>query len=426
MEAVAGLDIGSSHVVAAVAPVSDLNGPMADPVTRGLAVGCSVTLGFRRGNISDLPSLGRSIREALARAESAGGKKVNTACIGLSGHSLEFCKKRYSNLIGKRRINLYDIQRIRRLAQVSDLPPGRQIVQVLPLEYTVDGAPVAGEPLGMYCSRLEMECLIITADSALVDCLMEAVRGNGVKVWDIFPSTLAAGEVLLNKAQQQLGTALVDMGSSCTGVLIYNHGYPAAYEVLPVGSDHITSDLAVCLRTTLEAAEEIKRKVGLGLENIERQECTEKAGDPDKPAGSDKIGHEDTVTVPRLSGSGFNAVSRKTAVDIIEARVCETLDMIGSSINRLTGGTDLPGGLVLAGGGSILKGLDIFAPEYLGVKVQRGIPGITVKNADLTVNVAGAVGLLRYFLKRYWAEMTQHQPTSDLWSKVRGIFKISK
>ncbi|MCL6479364.1 MAG: cell division protein FtsA [Peptococcaceae bacterium] len=425
MEAVAGLDIGSSHVVAAVAPASDMIGPVADPLTGGLEVGRAVTVGFRRGNVSDLASLGRSIREALAQAESAGGKKVNTACIGLSGHSLEFCKKKYSNLVGKRRVNHYDIQRIKRLAQVSDLPPGRQILQVLPLEYTVDGVPVR-EPLGMHCSRLEMECLIITADSALVECLIEAVRGNGIKVWDVFPSTLAAGEVLLNKAQQQLGTALIDLGGSCTGVLIYNHGHPVAHEVLPVGGDHITSDLAICLRTTLEAAEEIKRKVGLGPEGIENQECEEKAGGPDMPAECDKSGREGTITVPRLNGTGFNTVSRKTAGDIIEARVCETLDMIGSSINRLTGGSDLPGGLVLAGGGSMLRGLDVFAPKYLGVEIQRSNLDVTVKNADISVSMAGAVGLLKYLLKCYGAEMAGQQPPSGLWSKVKGVFRISK
>lgn len=420
MEAVAGLDIGSSRIVAAVAvpvPGTTAREPacnratLAEPATGGLKTGVSGTMGLRRGQVNDASNLSRSVREALTQAESACGVKIETACVGLPGHTVEFCKKIYGNLIGKRRINNQDIERIRRLAMVSDLPPGRRIIQALPLEYLVDGIPVAGDPLGMHCSRLEIECLVVTADNELVDLLVEAVHKAGIGVIDIIPSTLAAGEVLLTKAQKQLGTALVDIGGSCTCILVYNHDRPEGYEVLPVGSDHITSDLAICLRTTLAGADEVKRSIGLGTEMAGGTESENENGKP-----------EGTITIPRMSGSGFNEVSRKTAVDIVRARTCEILDMVASSTVKLTGGMDLPGGLVLAGAGSMLRGLDLFAPEYLGVKVQTGFAGAS----HIDFNAAGAAGLLRYCQGLCQRADSGHQHPAGLLSRVKEFFGTSK
>lgn len=422
METVAGLDIGSSYVVAAVAVPAPDPGirearfageqkvtAVSDPVARGMKIGYSATAGMRRGQVSDIAALSGCIREALSRAESAAGVRVETVCAGFSGHTVEFCRNRYGNLVGKRRINRQDIERINRLALISDLPPGRRIIQAMPVEYIVDGTPVAGDPMGMHCSRLEVESLIFTAGNALVDQLLEAVRRAGVSVKDIFPSCLAAGEVLLKKSQQQLGTAFIDIGGSCTCVLVYNHGYPVGMDVLPVGGDHITSDLAICLRTTLEGAEGVKRSVGLGLKSAEGLEKEDLPG---------------AVTIPRLSGSGFNEAPVKSALEIIEARAGEILELVQSSVSRLAGGLDLPGGLILAGGGSRLRGLDLFASDYLGVKVQMEYPGLQGEESGDSVNAAGAAGLLKYMIKHNHTAEEGEQPPADLWSKVRGIFRV--
>lgn len=431
MESIAGLDIGSSHVVAAVAvssgPIArevknsgDLNtgAPAQDPAVRGLRTGFAPATGLRRGLVSDIDALSGSIREALSGVEASSGARVAAVCVGFSGHTVEFSRKRYGNLIGKRRVNLQDIERVNRLAVVSDLPPGRRIIQVVPLEYTVDGTPVAGEPLGLHCNRLEVEALIVTADSLLIDQIIEAAHRSGVKVVEIFPSPLAAGEVLLKKAQQQLGTAFVDIGGTCTSVLVYNHGYPAGFEVLPVGGDHITSDLAICLRTTLEGAEEVKRSVGLGPG----------AGVPEVDAGQGGSGSPARVTIPRVSGSGYNEVPVKNAVEIIEARAMEMLELIGESVRRMAGSLDLPGGLVLAGGGSRLGGLERLALESLGCKVQMASLG-RVQEDSAGVNMAGAAGLLKYIMQirqRQLPDDAGDKQPLHLLGRFRNLFRAFK
>jgi len=333
------------------------------------------------------------------------------AYIGIPGHTVEFTLRRSGNVIGKgRRVTTQDIERVQRLALVTDMPPGRRVIQSLPLEYYIDGSPLVGEPFGLVCSRLDLESLIVTADIGLMDGLVEAVHSAGVKIADFLPSSMATGEIAVNRAERQLGATLIDIGSSSTCIVLYNHGYPMGFDVLPLGSDHVTSDLAICLRTTMEGAEEVKRNIGLVVTDSE----------------------DATLIVPRLSGSGYNEISVKTACGIIEARVCEILDMVMSSIAKLSGEGDLPGGLILAGGGSILKGLDVFASNYTGCKVQFGYlePGqYGIKeeaNSDFTVNMAGAAGLLKYFLKRGNIDRAVSQPPPDLWSKVRGIFRVSK
>ncbi|MFZ5647223.1 MAG: cell division protein FtsA [Bacillota bacterium] len=422
MEAVAGLDIGSSHIVVAAA-VSSSRTP-ADPFGGDLKFGYAGSMGIRRGWVNDVPSLGRSISEALKMAESVAGVKIQSVYLGIPGHTVEFEIKKSGNVIGKgRRVTHQDIERVKRLALVSDLPPGRRVIQVMPVEYTVDGAPALGEPSGLSCSRLDLQSIVITADNQLVENLVEAANGAGIRVLDYLPSSLAVGEVVIKKAQRQLGAALIDIGSSSTSIVFYNHGKPLGFEVLPLGSDHITSDLAICLRTTLEGAEEVKRKIGLGPDK------------PFQPEGTGEGGAVNTISVPRLSGSGFNEAPLETAVSIIEARVSEILDMVKLSLVRLSGGCDLPGGLTLTGGGSQLKGLDIFTSKYIGCQVdmralnnaQGGASeSVGETNTDLTVNVAGAAGLLKYFFKTgSVAKAGQHQP-QDLWSKVRGIFRVSK
>lgn len=413
MEAVAGLDIGSSRIVAAVAAVSGAKAP-SDPLAGGVKIGYACTMGFRKGQVSDVASLAQCIDEALKKVQAEAGVKVETAYIGFPGHTVEFYKKSSGNVIGKgRRITPQDIERVQRLALVSDMPPGRRVIQSLPVEYIVDGSPAVGEPSGLLCSRLDLESLIVTADNSMMDRLVEAVHKAGVRIADFLPSPMATGEIVVNRAERQLGAALIDIGSSSTCIMLYNHGNPLGFDVFSVGSDHITSDLAICLRTTLEGAEEVKRNIGLVIEERE----------------------DTTLAVPRLSGSGYNDISAKNAYSVIEARVCEILDMVMSSIGRMSGESDLPGGLILTGGGSMLNGLDVFASKYTGCKVQLGYldPGQygikeieKAANSDLTVNMAGAVGLLRYFLKRSNTEKVIYQPPPDLWSKVRGIFRVSK
>jgi len=411
---VAALDIGSTRINVAIPAVASTS----DYFTKGLKIGRSKVIGFRNGHFSDTSILIRSIKSALEQAESAAGVKVEAAYIGFPGYTVEFNEHRFGSLIGRgRRVTGQDICRIKRLAHVWEFPAGRRLIHLQPLEYFADGGPVGQDPLGIYCSRLEMNSLAITADSRFLEQIEEAVYGSGIKTEEFLPSPLAVGGALLKPVQMQIGTVLIDFGGQCTSIVFYNHGQPKGFNVLPIGSDHITSDLAICLRTTLEGAEEVKRNIGMALNKDGLVVANDVA----------------EVSVPRLSGAGFNKVPVEMAVRIIKARVYEILDMVSESISNLAGTTDLPGGLVFAGGGSILKGLQLFSSEYLGVKIQMGVKdnfgdniSAEKEDSELAVKMAGAVGLLKHFSGASDSTPLYHQPSSGIWRKVRGIFRVSK
>ncbi|MFZ5596350.1 MAG: cell division protein FtsA [Bacillota bacterium] len=416
METVAGLNIGSSYIVAAVAAVSDERSSVKG-FPAGLKMGFSRSAGYRRGVVTDAESLTHSVKEALEMAEEACGQNVEAAYIGFSGHTVEINSIKSGSETGKaRRITQRDVERSRRLALVSEMPADRRVIQVFPVKYIPDGIPRAGDPSGMVCSGPDFQSLVVTADNELIEQLAGVVRAAGLRALDFLPSPLAAGESVLTGVQHQLGACVVDIGGSCTSVVLYRHGYPAGYAALPVGSDHITSDLAICLRTSLEAAEEIKRNIGLGGADV-----------------------DSVISVPRLSGIGDNEVSAKHVVSIIEARAGELLDMIGSAVAGLSGGLNLPGGLVFTGGGSAIKGLEKLASGQLGMKVQLGLyngsQNTGVRDNDgkgagcgPDTGVESAVGLLKYFTeKRRRAEQQDvHQPASGFWGRVKGILREPK
>ncbi|HBV98995.1 MAG: hypothetical protein JL50_18890 [Peptococcaceae bacterium BICA1-7] len=405
MESVAGLDIGSSRVIAVVPGTRDPGAPAASAIKCGFS--CAV--GIRKGQVVDTAALAGSIREALDVAGEAAGVKVEAVYAGFPGHSVEFYIKESGNLIGRgRKITEQDLERVRRLALVSEFPEGRRVIQSVPLEYILDGVPVGGDPIGMACSRLNMESLIITADNDMLERLSEAIHRAGVRIIDWAPSALAVGEVALDSARRQVGVALVEIGDSGTSVVLYNHDRPTAFQWLPVGSGHITSDLAICLRTTLEAAEGLKKEIGLSVD----------------PACSDTA-----VSVPRLSGVGFNEVSRNTAASIIEARVGELLDIVISSVSKMAGQITLTGGIVLAGGGSLIPGMSAYASKYLNCRIEVGAPdvgGLNIEKHPVPgADCFGALGLLKYFSKRSHTLPENRQP-EDFWSKFRGLFRVSR
>ncbi len=419
MEALASLDIRSNHLVAAVTELTssfNLNaleefreGPIqrADLKLNEFKIAATGIMGFRKGFISDPAAFLSSLKEIIAKVEELSGSKISSLCIGIPGHTVELYRKNYHCNILKRRVSQNDVERLIRRGLDSASPIGQKIIHVIPTAYYADGIPVDGSPLGLNCTRLEAEAILVTADKQLVEQLIGLVESIGLKVAAVIPSTLASGELLLNNVQKKLGIVLIDIGGPSTNVVVYNHGFPVSFDTIPVGSDHITSDMAICLRTTLPGAEEVKLNIGLcSVENDYGM-----TGIPQK------------VTVPRISGSGYNQVPVNIAAKVVEARITELLELISASVIKQNGSLDITGGYVLTGGGSRLKGLIPFIKEYLGVEAKLGSTGLPQEAHHETINIAGAVGLLKHLLlDTYKAEELQYD---GMLSRLKKIFSGS-
>ncbi|WP_027717339.1 cell division protein FtsA [Desulfovirgula thermocuniculi] len=347
--AVAGLDIGTSRVVAAVARSA---APGRSPV-----VGACPSLGVRKGVVVDVDGVARAVRQAVDLAARAAGVRVDAVHVGFSGQGVNVLTRRAEVPLGPQgRVTAGDVADALQMLRCADVPPGRIVLQVLPVEFSLDGVPFKGNPVGRRCSRLVLEARVITADSQLVERLIEGVTKAGLKAVEVIPGPVVAAEGVLRAAEKELGAALVDMGGGTTAVALFKGGALRDMAVIPVGGDHITADLAIGLRTSLGEAEEIKR--GLGLEP---RAGAGLAGEKGRDAGGVPV----RAGTPFLAGDGLQAAGQ-----IVAFRVQEILELVRETLGRLAGGPELPGGVVLCGGGSLLRGLAERAPGVLGLPVR--------------------------------------------------------
>jgi len=374
---ISGLDIGTSGmVVLTVDGTRDVHTPAG--------IGRRPSLGMRKGLVVDEQSAARAIRCAADDAGAAAGIRVDTAWVGFSGCGMKVVQRRVGMIL-QRAADISDINNLINLARQVELPEEREILQVVPVEFILDGVLGVKNPLGRYAARLEIVASVVTVDSASLTRLLSAVQKAGIRVAGLSVNALTAGEAVLHSVEKELGVALVDLGGGTTGVTVFNDGNFIDAEVLPVGGDHITSDLAIGLRVSLTEAEEIKRLSGLS-----------------SYAG-----------LVKADGGRFTAADCRKIVEIIQLRVQEMLDLIRRTIDRLSAGRSLTAGAVLTGGGALLGGLPEMTARVLGLPVRVGVPDFPspLNGPDL----AAAWGLAGYARRALFRE--QYGPVSAAWGR---------
>ena len=193
------------------------------------------------------------------------------------------------------------------------IPADRSIIQMLPRQFIVDGYYGVADALGMAGSRLELETTLITASHTAVQNLIKSVVRTGLQIKDLNPNALLTGESVLTPAEKEMGVVLVDIGGGTTDISIYERGTLAFNSTLPVGGEHITRDLAVGLRTTVEGANRIKEQHG--CVNIESEESKE-------------------IEVTSMHGQEVRSVSLHVIASIIQPRVQEILELVQSELFR--------------------------------------------------------------------------------------------
>lgn len=366
---VAALDIGTSKVVALVGEVE------AGDQVSVIGVGEAASLGMRRGMIVDIERTSRSVAEAVAIAERMSGITISSVVVGISGAHIATVNNRGVVAVANpgREITPEDMGRVLHAAQVINLSSERHILHVLPRQYIVDGCDGIIDPTGMAGSRLEVEALIVTAATTWVRNLHYCLQKVGLNVDGLVLSPLASAEVVLEPAEKELGTILVDIGGGTTEIAIFDQGGLWFTSVLPMGGDYITSDLAVGLRLPLAEAERLK-----------------KAFVAPAAAGSE------VATVEVGTGPHRQEVSWELLASIIEPRLEELLQFVQGEISRSGYPALLPGGVVLTGGVAALNGISELAGRFLQLPVRVGYPGGIGGMADMVCHpsYATAVGLL--------------------------------
>ncbi|MET3698072.1 cell division protein FtsA [Bacillus oleivorans] len=364
------LDIGTSTVKVII-------GEMVNDSLNIIGVGHVKSEGLRKGSIVDIDETVHSIRKAIEQAERMIGMTIRDVIVGISGNHVMLQRSHGVVAVSSdnREITNEDIARVMDAAQVVSIPPEREIINIIPNQFIVDGLDEINDPRGMIGVRLEMEGTIITGSKTLLHNLLRCVEKAGLNIVDIVLQPLAAGALALSKDEKNMGVVLVDIGGGSTSISYFENGSLAATSVLPVGGDHITKDLSIGLKTTTENAEEVKIKYG--------------------HAFYDDASEDEVFSVPIIGSDQHQQFNQLEISDIIEARLEEIFDLIQHDLRRM-GVRDVPGGYVLSGGVANLPGVLELAQVVFQNRVRVAIPDyIGVREPQYTT----AVGLIKYAYK---------------------------
>lgn len=366
-ETYVSLDIGTSCVKVII-------GEMSGESLNIIGVGIENSEGIKKGSIVDIDETVRSIQKAVEKAERMVGLAVKSVIVGVTGNHVELqpCHGIVAVSSENREIGNEDIERVMDAAQVIPLQPEREIIDVIPRQFVVDGLDEINDPRGMIGVRLEMEGMIITGSKTILHNLLRCVEKAGLEIADICLQPLAAGSIALSKDERNLGVAMIDIGGGSTTVSVFDEGTLTATSVLPIGGDHLTKDISIGLRTTTEEAERVKKKHG--------------------HAFIDMASSDETFTVPKIGSSNEQEYNQIDLASIIEPRLEEIMELADKELQRY-GYRDLPGGFVLTGGMVSLPGILELAEDIYQQNVRVAIPDyIGVREPQYTT----AVGLIQF------------------------------
>ncbi|WP_261133912.1 cell division protein FtsA [Bacillus sp. Marseille-Q3570] len=369
-EVMISLDIGTSNIKVII-------GEMSDESFNVIGVGNAKSEGIKKGSIVDIDETVRSIKKAVEQAERMVGVQINSVIVGITGNHVQLqpCHGVVAVSSEDREIRDEDITRVIDAAQVMSIPPEREIIDVIPREFVVDGLGEINDPRGMIGVRLEMEGILITGSKTILHNVLRCVERAGLDVADICLQPLAAGTVSLNKDERNLGVALVDMGAGSTTLTVFDQGTIQFTKVLPIGGDFVTKDISIGLRTTTEDAERVKVKHG--------------------HAFIDHASDEESFEVARIGSSNEQQFSQYELAHIIEPRMEEIFGLVMEELHR-NGYNELPGGFVLTGGVVAMPGVLELAREVLDQNVRISMPDyIGVREAQYTTGV----GLIQFTFK---------------------------
>ncbi len=370
---IVGIDLGTTKVAAIIAEVDDNE-------LKIVGVGSTPSYGLKRGVIVNLEKAITSIKRAVEEASKMAGVKVDSCYAGISGSHIEsinahamIATSRTGGIITKR-----DIERVIEQAKAIILPMDREIIHAIPIEYIVDNERGIKDPIGMSGVKLEAEVHIVTAAIASAQNIYSALHRAGLKVKDLVLQPLASSYAVLQPDELDLGVCLLDIGGGTTDLAIFYDGSIRYSQVIPLGGEYITNDIAIGIRTPHNQAETIKKKYAtLSLTDDEKKE---------------------EIKVPGIGGREDRVITKETLYNIVSPRVEEIL-MIANREIKKSGYSDVLGaGVVITGGTARLNNLDRFAEEIFNLPVKLGIPKKIGGLTDIVLDpiYATAVGLILY------------------------------
>ena len=399
---VVGLDIGSTKISAAVARPDEGGGFTL------LGIGIAPSDGLKRGVVVDLEKVVQSIHNAVADAEMVSGCKIDSVFAGIGGEHIKSINSRGVIAIGKgtSEISHSDVERVIEAARAVSIPADREIIHVLPQEFTVDDQSGVTDPIGMTGMRLEVNVHIVTGSTSSVANIVKAIEKADLAVEELVLSPFAAAYAVLNEDERELGCVLVDMGAGTTDIAAFLDGSIKHTAVLGIGGKNVTNDIAIGLRTPLEQAERLKCLHGSALAAL--------------------VDSSEMVIVPGVGGRESKEVSRSVLTAIIEPRAEEIFSLVARELKKANLIEAMSSGVILTGGSSKLEGIAELAEQIFDLPSKLAEPDFPIEGSDEKIGpeFAAAVGLVRYGIKSelHGGGHRGRKKSSRFMEKIKNIF----
>ncbi len=396
---IVGLDIGTTKICAIVGEIKE------EGRIDIIGIGSHPSRGLRKGVVVNIESTVESIKKAVEEAELMAGVEINAVYTGIAGSHIKSFNSRGVIAIKDREISKSDVERVIDAARAVAIPMDREILHVLPQEFTIDDQDGIKEPLGMSGVRLEAEVHVITGAVTSAQNIVKSCNRAGLDVLDIVLEPLASSYSVLSQDEKELGVAVIDVGGGTTDLAIFVEGGIWHTAVMGIGGNHLTNDIAVGLRTPAAEAEKIKRKYGCALTALVRD--------------------DETIEVASVGGRPPRVLSRQVLSEIIEPRVEEIFGLVLKEIRKTGFEERVASGVVITGGSSIMEGIPEAAERVMELPARRGLPMnigglVDIVNSPM---YATGVGLVLFGAQQAGTGNVRRISGGNLFAKVFGRMK---
>jgi len=407
---IVGLDIGTTKICAVVAG-TDENGKV-----NILGIGRAASDGMTRGVVTHIDRTTAAVAHAIAEAQASSGVAIRSVIVGIAGdHIQSFQSRGVVGISGQdHEVTRADIDRLIEDTKRVALPTDRKIIHVIPQEFIIDGQDGIYDPLGMSGVRMEANVHIITGLVSAAQNIYKCVQRAGLDISDMVLEPLASSYAVLDDEEKEVGIALLDIGGGTTDLAVFEERTIRHTAVIGIAGKKVTDDIRTGLGILNDQAERLKKEYG----------C----------ASVDAVVDNELLVLPGVGGRPPIEIDKRILAQIIQPRMEEILEIAALEIKRSGYAKHLAGGVVLTGGGALIKGTADLAREVLGMPVKIGIPagfsGGLVREIENPA-YATAVGLIYHGLKhRQTATVggsatstTKERSFSGVARKVRAWFE---
>jgi len=407
---ICAVDIGTCKIATVVALLDEEK----DKIPKIIGFSIAPSQGIKRGLVIDIEKATDAIEKSVEKAEKMAGYKIDKAFVSVGGPHISSLNSHGLVAITNpnQEINEADIGRVIEAAQAVSLSSMRQIIEVIPCDFIVDGQGGIKNPVGMTGVRLEVNTHIITASQTNIKNIQRCFSDLGIEIEGFVFSGLSSAEAVLTDTEKELGVVLVDIGGGKTDLCLYSEGALLYSSSLPVGGKHVTNDIAVGIRVSLDSAERIKIFLGKKINQSSMK----------------KRMAEISLSELRLPEEVENISVRTVIDEIINPRLEEIFKLIYDEIEKSGLIKSIPSGLVLTGGGALTIGIIDIAKKVIGLPVRVGTPEKVGGLVDeiLDPSYATTIGLILIGKNKMQKDSFEFKSFRKIWRDFSVGFSISK